>query len=1188
MKLEGTLAHTLKFSVPGRPASLWHNPACNPHPSAAPPCARKRFGVVSGRLSALIAQPRLFLQITALLLSSVTCSSAEPNVVLIVVDDLGWHDLVCMGAPDLHTPNIDSLATNGVKFTNAYVTSPVCSPSRAAILTGRYQQRFGHETNPGTSLEHSDAFGLPLTETTLGNRLKSLDYATGWVGKSHLGWKPQYRPNQRGFDYYFGFLESHHDYLNASASPKWDHDPIRENDMPVTLSPSTYLSHAFASKAVEFIDTHKAEPFFLYVPFNGIHFDLLSTPNLQTRASTLPIDDVNDPLRRTMAEVLLGVDDAVGVILAKLAIEGLASNTLVILTSDNGGDTSSKNAAHNLPLRGGKTQVYEGGIRVPLLMRWPDRIPAGSVYHQPVSTLDILPTCIAATGRTIPKAWQIDGVDLLPHVTGQNENPPHPMLFWRVETDGQPQSEEVFDGLRAVRWGNWKLVKPGSGATWELYDFSTLNGLKELENLADTRADILDYMIGKYDAWAAEMARPRWAVDDLDYPTPEHLLEDIPITGVTLPDDKGNPHPVPGTSDEVIISDSQIARQSGATVTVISTDGGVKTDPWAIIAPEFGGELCYAAIVEHAAVGIYRSVGGIYSRIATLSLPAGTPPRYLYAMRPVAGLRGFNGVSWFTCSAFSNDDPLNPGTTEVWLLGLGPDMNHRTARRIDEPGGTDHFRPQTIVSGGEVLCYYQRLGGQVRLANTGLVLPDHQPASGFARMSFSQGFTASPTGISHATETTHLAVYEGKLFAGLGSTGTNPLGGAWAGAQILVKAGATDSWMEETMLGAHERVQVLETVLFTKEGSASLGASPVNLLIGAFADITGAGGNLVGTRTRMGAGVWQHSEINELAGPAEPISIGSHLNQSIEPSVQNIFVGLSNGEIHQGEYRSTAPGKILWTTAEYSGSGAVTGFAAANGKLHASMNGIYARDDLTQLWSSVYQPLAAQGGISSLTRVDDPRGTANDVLVFTRAWPGVIERLDPANGNTVVVELDVRDFLARKLQDDSLRVADLRIGYTAFSKAVDPVNGEKVQLIGLWLNAPGAGTLFLVRHHNATYEFAGFNIGDLRAVRCIAASPFAGQAGFYIGGYDVNGLAATNTAWITNAAWTVWPQLEIENDAPYLQLTWPVTSPDWILETSEALSNWEPFPNRPTVSTTGSSQALVPVNPQGFFRLRKP
>lgn len=408
----------------------------------------------------------------------------RPNVVLIVADDLGYGELSAQGSKDILTPHIDSIARNGVRFTDGYVTCPVCSPTRAGLLTGRYQQRFGHEFNPGPMGSESQAFGLPLTETTLPQRMKQLGYATGMVGKWHLGTRDGYYPTDRGFDEFFGFLGGAHSYVNARADSK---NPILRGKTVVTEL--GYTTDEFAREACDFIDRHHAHPFFLYVPFNAVHGPMDALEKYMA-----PFGSIHNEKRRTFAGMLAALDAGVGSILAKLNETGLTDDTLVIFISDNGGPTP-QTSSKNDPLRGFKTQVLEGGIRVPFMMQWPGRIPAGTTFTDPVVSLDVVPTVIAAVGAELGAPSTCDGVDLLPYVAGQRAGAPHEALFWR-------QGENF-----AVRKGDYKLVLQ-AGEPLSLYNLA--DDIHEDHNLAAKLPEMAKELKAVWDAWNAHNIKPLW------------------------------------------------------------------------------------------------------------------------------------------------------------------------------------------------------------------------------------------------------------------------------------------------------------------------------------------------------------------------------------------------------------------------------------------------------------------------------------------------------------------------------------------------------------------------------------------------------------------------------------------------------------------------------------------------------
>lgn len=412
----------------------------------------------------------------------------RPNVIVIVGDDMGYADVGVHGCKDIATPHIDALAKSGVRFTSGYVTGPYCSPTRAGLLTGRYQTRFGHEFNPGGGANQ----GLPVSETTMADRLKAAGYATGLVGKWHLGNSAERHPLKRGFGEFFGFLGGAHDYTAPMG--------ILRGTEPA--GDKTYLTDVFGREAVAFIDRHKAEPFFLYLAFNAVH-----TPMQADDARLKKFAHIADTKRRTYAAMMSAMDDAIGNVIAKLAGEKLSGNTLVAFFSDNGGPTmqgTSLNASVNTPLRGSKRTTLEGGVRVPFFLSWPGRIPAGTTDDRPVIQLDILPTALAAAGVEGKPEWKLDGVNLLPYLTGaKNAADPHAALFWR------------FGGQMAVRKGDWKLVKydmaaeGGSGASAvKLYNLK--DDIGEATDLTVKHADKVKELRSAWDAWNKGNVAPLW------------------------------------------------------------------------------------------------------------------------------------------------------------------------------------------------------------------------------------------------------------------------------------------------------------------------------------------------------------------------------------------------------------------------------------------------------------------------------------------------------------------------------------------------------------------------------------------------------------------------------------------------------------------------------------------------------
>lgn len=425
----------------------------------------------------------------------------KPNVVLLVADDLGYGDLGFQGGKDIPTPNLDALAAGGVRCTNGYVSGPYCSPTRAGLLTGRYQQRFGHEFNPGGEGPNND-IGLPLSQTTLADRLKAAGYATGLVGKWHLGAAPKFHPQKRGFDEFFGFLGGAHTYfVDKSEDIYRGTEPIKE---------SAYLTDAIGREAVSFIERHKAAPFFLEVAFNAVH-----TPMNATDARLAKFASIQDKTRQTYAAMLSALDEAAGAVLAKLRDSGLENDTLVVFISDNGGPTmlgTTINGSRNDPLRGSKRTTLEGGVRVPFVLSWKGKLPAGKVYDKPVIQLDILPTALAAAGVTAKPDWALDGVDLVPYLTGRDEKAPHDTLYWRL------------GGQAAIRRGDWKLVRydstvdiPGAKSTATskpaLSPFRLYNLTEDIGEAHDRTTDYPEKakeLLAAWEDWSRQLARPLW------------------------------------------------------------------------------------------------------------------------------------------------------------------------------------------------------------------------------------------------------------------------------------------------------------------------------------------------------------------------------------------------------------------------------------------------------------------------------------------------------------------------------------------------------------------------------------------------------------------------------------------------------------------------------------------------------
>jgi arylsulfatase A-like enzyme len=396
----------------------------------------------------------------------------RPNVVLIMTDDMGWADIGSYGAPDIRTPNIDSLARDGVKLTDFYSNGVLCTPTRAGLMSGRYQQRYGLEIAlPNEGAPEADR-GLPATGRTLPRLLKNNGYATALVGKWHLGYKAEYSPSAHGFDYFFGLKSGYHDYYtHHSGNGKPD---LWENDRPIEAT--GYMTDLITERAVKFIEQTAGRPFFIDVAYNAPHWPY----QVPDKPSVAPDNGRHvmpgDPTTSTRGDYVAmveRVDRGVGEVLRALERRGVANSTVVIFTNDNGGEW----LANNAPLFNRKLTVWEGGIRVPALIRWPGRIPAGKASDQVGVTMDLTASILAATGTAVPADARLEGINLMPILEGRAPEVER-TLFWRTMTGNRSQ--------KAVRRGDWKVVIDGT----HTFVFNVRTDISERQDLASRRQDI--------------------------------------------------------------------------------------------------------------------------------------------------------------------------------------------------------------------------------------------------------------------------------------------------------------------------------------------------------------------------------------------------------------------------------------------------------------------------------------------------------------------------------------------------------------------------------------------------------------------------------------------------------------------------------------------------------------------------
>ncbi len=451
----------------------------------------------------------------------------NPNILLIVVDDLGYAELGCQGNTDIPTPHIDSIAQNGIRFTDGYVSASVCCPSRAGYMTGRYQTRFGHEFNAIGVQNNEEGIGLPLSETTMADALKKQGYATGLVGKWHLGGSAAYHPLERGFDEFFGFLHEGHfyvpppyedvtSYLRITKMPEGtkaplvkgrfifnDHfhydEPQYDLENPILrgtqkVEEKNYLTDALTREALSFINRHQENPFFLYLSYNSPHSPLQAPDDYMKK-----FEHIDDIQRRVFAAMVSNLDDNIGKVLKRLRELNLEEDTLIFFFSDNGGPTKELTSS-NLPLRGGKGSLFEGGIRVPFLMQWKGHLPAGDVYEKPVISLDVMPTALAVAGNESKIPNNLDGVNLLPYLQKEKQEAPHDTLFWRSG-----------DNI-ALRKGKWKLVRQREkwGEKGQFQLFNLVEDIGEKNNLIEQYPEITSKLKENLDKMNEKKVDPLW------------------------------------------------------------------------------------------------------------------------------------------------------------------------------------------------------------------------------------------------------------------------------------------------------------------------------------------------------------------------------------------------------------------------------------------------------------------------------------------------------------------------------------------------------------------------------------------------------------------------------------------------------------------------------------------------------
>lgn len=423
----------------------------------------------------------------------------QPNILIILIDDAGYADFGFMGSKDLETPNIDKLAKSGIIFTDAHVSATVCAPSRAGLITGKYQQRFGFEAN-GTGYGDSGDIGLSDNVVTMADVFKANGYNTYALGKWHLGGEKSDHPNQRGFDEFYGFETGSRSYFpikNPNKSKMLQHNGNR-------VEFEGYMTDILSDQAVKFIEKSKEKPFFMYLAYNAVH-----TP---MEAKEEHLEKYKNHPRQKLAAMTWSLDENIGKIQQKLETLNIADNTLIYFLSDNGG--AANNSSSNIPLKGWKGNKFEGGHRVPFIVSWPAKIKGDRTFDGLSSSLDIFTTSIAAAQIKKDEGLILDGENLLPYLIDGKIGNPHDKLFWR-------KLEET-----GARLGDYKLIK------LQNYGYSLYNlkdDISETKDLSRINSQKIEEVLTELENWETEIIKPLWQEDrnwmDVTYHIHKRLME---------------------------------------------------------------------------------------------------------------------------------------------------------------------------------------------------------------------------------------------------------------------------------------------------------------------------------------------------------------------------------------------------------------------------------------------------------------------------------------------------------------------------------------------------------------------------------------------------------------------------------------------------------------------------------------
>lgn len=402
----------------------------------------------------------------------------RPNVLVILLDDAGYNDFGFMGSEQILTPHMDQLAASGMTFSDAHLSGTTCSPSRAGMITGRYQQRFGYHNNVPP---HGS--GLDPAESTVGDAFRAGGYKTYYIGKWHLGAVEKYFPNNRGFDEFYGLLEGSRSYFPAKEDVPGGTKSIQCNGEFIKWD--GYLTDLFTEAALDYLEEAQNEPFFMFLSYTAPHGPM--------HAKTEHLEQFKGHPRAKLASMYWSVDEGIGRVIAQLDALNLREKTLIFLLSDNGG--AEANHSNNAPLKGYKGSKFEGGQRTPFIMSWPGEIPANSSFDGLISAMDVYPTAAAATGVSSTIGKPLDGVDLLPYIRGDVSGDPHAILFW---------TRSVEDAVRA---GDFKLVGHGDHG-WRLYNLE--KDIGEAEDLFEQHPELTKQMFRQLNEWKRQHTEQQW------------------------------------------------------------------------------------------------------------------------------------------------------------------------------------------------------------------------------------------------------------------------------------------------------------------------------------------------------------------------------------------------------------------------------------------------------------------------------------------------------------------------------------------------------------------------------------------------------------------------------------------------------------------------------------------------------